>query len=327
VVAINSKAQIIRDGAVAGVLGAATVAAWFLLFDFSRGSPFETPAVLAAVLFHGGSAQGHILPLAAEYTVVHLSAFIVFGVGAAILLEAAERNRSLFASLLIMLAVFEGLFVALVMLLGPQLQGAVSWWSVLVGNLLATAVMVGYFFARHPRLGDQLFGPWMGVLAEGAAAGVIGGAVVVLWFLLHDLGSGSNPFRTPALLGGVILEGVRKPAAVAVSPLVMGYTVLHFAVFIAFGVVAACLAASQDEPLLWAGFLLLFCGFQVFFVGFASLLSGALLEQLGWVAIVAGNLLSAAAMLGFFYLRRRALHLRLLRSSKANFLESGSQAL
>ena len=159
------------------------------------GSPFETPAVLAAVLFHGGTARAHILPLAAEYTVVHFTAFIVFGIGSAILLEAAGRNRSLLASLLMLLAVFEGLFVALVMLLGPQLQGAVSWWSVLVGNLLATAVMVGYFFARHPRLGDQLFGPWVGVLAEGAVAGVIGGAVVVMWFLLHDLGSGSNPFE------------------------------------------------------------------------------------------------------------------------------------
>ncbi len=78
---MNSKGQIIRDGAVAGVLGAATVAVWFLLFDFSRGSPLETPAVLAAVLFHGGIARAHILPLAAEYTVVHFTAFIVFGLG------------------------------------------------------------------------------------------------------------------------------------------------------------------------------------------------------------------------------------------------------
>jgi len=304
---MNSKVQVIRDGAVGGALGAATVALWFLLFDFSRGSPLETPALLAAVLFHAGSARTAILPLAAQYTVVHLAAFVAFGVGSAILLEAAERNRSLLPSLMMVLAAFESLFVALVAL-GPEFQGALSWWSVLVGNLLATAVMVGYFFALHPRLGGHFFGPWVGVLAEGAAAGVIGGAVVVLWFLLHDLGSGSNPFRTPAMLGGVILEGTRNPAAAAVSgPLVMGYTVLHFAVFIAFGVLAACFAASQDEPLLLMIFLLLFCCFQVFFVAFASLLNYALLEQLGWWTIVAGNLASAAAMLGFFYLRRQVL--------------------
>lgn len=40
----------------------------------------------------------------------------------------------------------------------------------------------------------------MGILGEEAAAGVIGGAVVVVWFLLYDLCSGSNPFRIPALL-------------------------------------------------------------------------------------------------------------------------------
>ncbi len=306
--AMKSKVQVIWDGAVGGALGAATVALWFLVFDFSRGSPLETPALLAAVLFHGGTARAAILPLAAQYTVVHLAAFVAFGVGSAILLEAAERNRSLLPSLLMVLAAFEGLFVALVALLGPEFQGALSWWSVLVGNLLATPVMAGYFFARHPELGRHFFGPWVGVLAEGAAAGVIGGAVVVMWFLLHDLGSGSNPFRTPAMLGGVILEGTRNPAAAAVSgPLVMAYTVLHFAVFIAFGVLAACFAASQDEPLLLMIFLLLFCCFQVFFVAFASLLSYVLLEQLGWWTIVAGNLTSAAAMLAFFYLRRSVL--------------------
>jgi len=306
---INSKRQIIRDGAIAGALGAGTVAIWFLLFDFSRGSPLETPALLAAALFHGHGARAAILPLAAEYSVVHLTAFVVFGVSSAILVEAAERKRSLLPPLLMVLAVFEGLFVALVMLLGPEL-GALSWWSVLVGNLLATAVMVGYFFARHPRLGEHLFGPWVGVLAEGAAAGVIGGAVVVIWFLLHDLGSGSNPFRTPALLAGVLLEGARNPAAAAVSsPLVLGYTILHFGVFIAFGVIAACLAASVDELMLWTAFLLLFTVFQAFFVGFAPLLSDLLLKQIGWGTIEAGNLLSSGAMLGFFYLRRRALRL------------------
>lgn len=308
---MNTKSEIVRDGAVAGLLGAATVALWFLLFDFSRGALFETPALLAAVLFHA-AARVPTLPLVVEYTIVHVFAFVCFGVGSAILLEGAERNRSLLPALLIVLIGFEVLFVALVTLLGPELQSALSWWSVLVGNLLATGVMVAYFFARHPQLGDHLFGPWVSVLAEGAAAGAIGGTTVVLWFLFYDVGSGSNPFRTPAMLGGMILQGARNPAAVADgSPLVMSYTVLHFAVFVAFGVVVASLAASLEEPLLWLSFLLVFCLFQAFFVGFASVLSDALLNQLGWGTIVAGNLLAAAAMLGFFYVRRRSLHPRL----------------
>jgi len=308
---MNSRSQIVRDGAVAGLLGAATVALWFLLFDLLRGRLFETPALLASVLFHV-AARVPTLPLVVEYTIVHVFAFVSFGVGCAVMLESAERNRTLLPALLIVLIAFEGLFVALVTFLGPEFQSALSWWSVLVGNLLATAVMVAYFFARHPQLGDRLFGPWVRVLAEGAGAGAIGGTVVILWFLFYDLGSGSNPFRTPAMLGGVILEGARNAATIAAtSPLVMSYTVLHFAVFVAFGIVVASLAASLDEPLLWLSFLLVFCLFGAFFVGFASILSDTLLNQLGWGTIVTGNLLSAAAMLAFFYVRRRSLHPRL----------------
>ncbi|HTR60438.1 MAG TPA: hypothetical protein VMH37_01975 [Candidatus Binataceae bacterium] len=308
---MNSKGQIVRDGAVAGLLGAATVALWFLLFDFSRGRMFETPALLASVLFHS-AARGAALPLVVEYTIVHVFAFVAFGVGTAIMLEAAEHRRTLLPALLIVLIAFEGLFVALVTFLGPEFQSALSWWSVLVGNLLATAVMVAYFFGRHPRLGDRLFGPWVSILAEGAAAGAIGGTVVILWFLFYDVGSGSNPFRTPATLGSVILAGSRNPATIAAtSPVVMSYTVLHFAVFVAFGIVVASLAASLEEPLLWLCLLLVFSLFQAFFMGFASILSDALLNQLGWGTIVVGNLLSAAAMLAFFYARRRSLRPRL----------------
>ena len=74
---------------------------------------------------------------------------------------------------------------------------------------------------------------------------------VVIWFLLHDLGTGSNPLQTPAILGNAILPGARSPTVAAVSsPIVISYTVLHFAVFVAFGVLVAGLAASLDEPLL-----------------------------------------------------------------------------
>ena len=89
---MNSKRQIIRDGAIAGVLGAATVALWFLLFDFSRGRLFETPALLAALLFHG-TARVPTLPLVAEYTIVHVFAFIGFGVGSAAATISPSRIR------------------------------------------------------------------------------------------------------------------------------------------------------------------------------------------------------------------------------------------
>ncbi len=52
-----------------------------------------------------------------------------------------------------------------------MVSSALSWWSVLAGNLLATAVMMSYFFLiRHPLLLQQLLGPWVNILFEGIFA-------------------------------------------------------------------------------------------------------------------------------------------------------------
>jgi hypothetical protein len=309
--------NVVADGAVAGLLGAVTVALWFLLFDVSRGRPLETPALLAAALLHGKTiVDGISLQFVIEYTVLHFVAFLLFGVAAAILIEAAERERSLIISLLIFLFAFEVLFMALTIFLGPMVSAALSWWSVLAGNLLATAVMLGYFFVlRHPQLLQELLGPWVNILFEGIVSGLIGATVVAVWFLLCDLGT-DMPFRTPGLLGGVLLEGIYDPAAIQVTaPLVLGYTVLHYAAFVMFGLVASCLvAASEREPMLLLGVLILFACFEVFFLGFAAMLSHSLLDQIGWSTIVAGNLLAATSMIGFFFLRHRRLHIRLRES-------------
>src|SRR5579885_480191 len=150
--------HVIGDGAMAGRLGAVTVAVWFLIFDISRGHPLETPALLAAALLHGGTIATGIYPhLVIEYTVLHFAAFLLFGVAAAILVEAAEREGSLILSLMIFLFAFEVLFIGVAIFLGPVLSAALSWWSVLAGNLLATAVMLAYFFlVRHPLLLKEL---------------------------------------------------------------------------------------------------------------------------------------------------------------------------
>src|SRR5438270_9121904 len=102
---MNSRSSVILDGAIAGSLGAAAVAIWFLIFDTSRGVPFQTPILLAGVLMHGphGVATSSGMSLAAQYTAAHFAAFILFGVGAAILMEAAEREPALLLSLFIFL--------------------------------------------------------------------------------------------------------------------------------------------------------------------------------------------------------------------------------
>lgn len=305
---MEPRTRIMRDGAIAGLLGALTIAVWFLIIDSIRGMPLETPRMLAAVLFHGGQLQLTSGWLVAEYTAFHFAAFVAFGLVSALLLEAAERERSLVIVLILLLLGLECTFIGLVLYEGPVLQPELSWWSVLVGNLLATVMMVTYFASAHPRLLGELMGPWMEVVVEGLIAGVIGGATVALWFLLCDLEAGV-PLRTPALLAGTLLAGITDPAAIRISaPLIFGYTVVHFAAFGALGIAAAWLiAAARRQPAAMLGLLMLFACFEVFAIGFAAVISHLLLDQLGWPMIVGANALASVAMLAFFYMRHRDL--------------------
>ncbi|HUY28122.1 MAG TPA: hypothetical protein VMV27_11935 [Candidatus Binataceae bacterium] len=314
----HSRTRIIIDGATAGILGGVVVALWFLLFDLSRGHGFETPALLAATLLHGlrdpNLMRQGVVRLVTEYTILHFCAFIIVGVVAALLLETAENEPPFLVSVLIFFGAFEAFFIAVVMFLGPQVMAALTWWGIIVGNLLATGAMLTYFFWRHPMLAKNLFGSgWLRVAREGVLAGVVGAVVVAIWFLGYDLASG-DLFRTPTLLGAMIFLGTDGAALAHASvALVLGYSVLHFFAFICFGLaIAILLAASEWEPFLALGVFLLFAVFEVFFVGFVTLLDSSVVSQLGWWKIVAGNILALLAMTAYLLQGHRGLRLKLV---------------
>ena len=85
-------------------------------------------------------------------------------------------------------------------------------------------------------------------LREGVTVGLIGAAIVMLWFFIVDLAAGA-PLRTPALLGAALFDGARH--ADAVTPparLVVGYTAVHLAGFVALGLgVAGLFALAERE--------------------------------------------------------------------------------
>src|SRR5437763_17037660 len=91
--------------------------------------------------------------------------------------------------------------------------GALVWWSILVGNMLAAIAMLWYFFVGHRTLPRVLIDPWGSVLYEGLVAGIIGAAIVAFWFLAIDTIRG-EPFRTPHLPGTAFLgQSGTGPAA------------------------------------------------------------------------------------------------------------------
>lgn len=300
------------DGAIAGLLGAGVVALWFLIFDAARGQIFETPVMLAAAILHGSHPEGlSAIQLMLEYSVLHFTAFIIAGIVGANLLEAAENEPTLMISLLVFLGAFDVFFVGFVMFLGAGVMHAVTWWGIGVANLLATVTMLYYFLSRHPALARNLLGPWIPILQEGLTAGLVGAVIVAAWFLAYDLAMG-EAFKTPLLLGEAIFNGSTAAAPETVAPLIIAYTVLHFLGFVGFGVALAILMAATDrEPLVALGVLIVFAIFEVFFFGWVTLIDASLLEQLGWWKIIAANGLALIGMVAYEMRIHRGLWVRL----------------
>jgi hypothetical protein len=313
---METERQVGRDGVVAGLLGAATVAVWFLLFDVFEGVPLQTPTVLWRGLVRGAATAAPLTPAIGPvlgYTVVHVLAFVLFGIIAAWLVAGAEREPALLLPLLIFFAAFEVFFLALVTFLARPILGVVAWWAILIGNFLASVSMLGYFFMKHRSLAQTLGGRWLAVFREGLVAGLLGGAVVAIWFLLYDATTG-RPLRTPALLGSALFEGLRDPGRLQIHlEIVLGYTVVHFVAFAAFGILSATLvSAAEREPRILIGLLILFWSYELLFLGVVSALDEALVGALLWWNIAIANLLAAVSMVVYFFLHHRSLGSRLL---------------
>jgi hypothetical protein len=308
--------RVVREGVLAGLIGAAVVAVWFLLFDVVQSQPLRTPAVLWAALFQGirtPSAVSPALGPVIAYTIAHVLVFVAFGLVAAFLVAGAEREPAMLLALLIFFAAFEVFFLALIVFLAEPVLGVLAWWAILIGNFLAGVSMLAFFFVRHRALAGTLLGGWAKVIREGILAGLLGAAVVAVWFLIYDTLK-FQPFRTPALLGAAVFEGLRNPGFLQIRlDLVLGYTVLHVLAFALFGIlVALLLVAAEREPRVLLGLFILFWCFELFFLGFVSALDEALVGALLWWNIAIANLLAAVSMLFYFFLGHRSLGARLL---------------
>jgi hypothetical protein len=301
-----SDSRYFREGIIAGLIGAALVAVWFLIYDAALGRPFRTPSLLGAAAFQGVTDPAAVptaAQLVVQYTVLHGVVFALIGVLIAYLIVSAQREPSRVLTLFIALMCFEVFFLAVLTWLAHPVLGELAWWTILSANALAAGGMLIYLFVGHRALGRALLGPlWTGVVREGIVGGLLGAVAVALWFLAYDAAAGA-PLRTPALLGAAVFHGLRDPGALVITmPLVLQYTVVHGAVFILFGLAAAGMLALADrEPRLLFAFVMLFCCFEVFFAAMLAILAEWMLEVVPWWSILAGNLLAAVVMMGYFF--------------------------
>lgn len=151
--------RILREGFLAGLIGAAAVAVWFLLVDTIAGRPFFTPAMLGSAVFWGARDPGAIeiaFPAVVGYTMIHVLAFLVVGVVAAAMASIVESFPSTLFLVVVFFAIFEFGFYLVVAIMARPLLGALAWWAVAVGNLIAALGMGYYLWRLHPSIRESL---------------------------------------------------------------------------------------------------------------------------------------------------------------------------
>jgi hypothetical protein len=150
--------SVIREGAMAGLLGAVANAVWFLVLDMAAGRPLHTPNALGKVFLRGDVNPGlrEIAPEAVlGFTAVHLVVFVLGGIVLTKLVHLTARTPALRMGLWLGLVVVFCLFAGLIYMLSVSTGERVPFWSAAGGNLLALGAMVWYLWRRHPRLGTH----------------------------------------------------------------------------------------------------------------------------------------------------------------------------
>lgn len=149
----------VREGLVAGALGAIGVALWFLIVDAIAARPFYTPSVL------GGAVTALVWPgremdmveRVVIYTLLHFGAFFAIGLGVTAIVHASARQPAILAGLLILFVAFEAgfYFFTYALSLWAPLQ-EIAWYQIGAANILAALLMGGYLWRGHPRVARQL---------------------------------------------------------------------------------------------------------------------------------------------------------------------------
>lgn len=149
---------VLRDGVIAGLIGATAVAVWFFIVDVVAGHPLFTPDTLGHALFSvtGPVAMHERGAFIAAYTVFHYAAFIVAGIIAASVVDMAGEEPSVVLLAVLIFVAFEIGFYAFVAILQHSTPlGALAWYQVLIGNIIAAVAMCWYLWRARPMLKEQ----------------------------------------------------------------------------------------------------------------------------------------------------------------------------
>lgn len=146
----------IREGILAGIIGATAIAVWFLIVDLLSGHALYTPDILGrgliSVLGKPPSMPDTMITRVLAYTLFHYVAFAIAGVLVATVVHQSARTPAILAGFLVLFVVFELGAYMLAGLLTESAFGGLAWYQIFVANLLAASLMGWFMWVRHPAL-------------------------------------------------------------------------------------------------------------------------------------------------------------------------------
>ena len=151
--------SVVREGAIAGFIGATALALWFLVVDVMSGEVFRTPRVLGFAVFSvlgGATGDDSGLLHVVGYTIFHYAVFIALGMLAVKLVHVAEGAPHVLAGVTILFVIIHiGSYGLSTMLASSAFFGGTAWYLVLAGNLVAAVGMGFYLWRSHPKLRQE----------------------------------------------------------------------------------------------------------------------------------------------------------------------------
>ena len=149
----------LRNGVVAGLIGATVIAVWFLVVDSIAGHPFFTPATLGHGLLNAIGFGPETYGLTTDvlvYTAFHFAAFMLVGLTASLVVYMARYQPSILFAFVLLFAVTEvGIYMLVSILDVASPLGRNAWLQIMVGNVIAALAMGTYFWSRHRHLGEH----------------------------------------------------------------------------------------------------------------------------------------------------------------------------
>ena len=146
----------IREGVIAGAIGATGVALWFLLVDLVAAEVFFTPVRLGQAFgtaFSVPSMANNTTVAFVGYTILHYLAFAIIGVLAAAIVHASRKQPALLAGVFLAFIISEALIYSFIAILHEtNLLEHLAWWLLAIGNLVGAALIGWKLWRDHPGL-------------------------------------------------------------------------------------------------------------------------------------------------------------------------------